>query len=151
MLRARATAGHGRHRSRRRASPVGALLSTVLVAGAVVFAVEPTGAASTWTITPSPSPFRPARTALSGVSCATPTSCFAVGRHFDINEDEPGTVIERWNGSSWSTILDVPNGSTNPHLNGVSCPTATFCVAVGEKASVVPIAKRWNGQQWKDI
>jgi hypothetical protein len=150
MVRERAARAQQGRRSRSSASAARVLLATVLVAGAVVFAIEPTGAATTWTITPSPSPFRPARTALSAVSCATPTSCFAVGRRFDINEDEPGLVIERWNGSTWSTVVNRTNASSNPHLNGVSCAKPNSCVAVGGKSSV-PIAKHWNGHQWKDI
>jgi len=127
-----------------------ALLAVSLTAGVVSFATPPAHAASAWTVAPSPSPFRPARTALAAVSCATPTSCFAVGRRFDPNEDEPGIVIERWNGSSWSTTVDNPMSLTNPHLVGVSCATPSSCVAVGEKSSA-PIAKRWNGHLWKDI
>ncbi len=95
---------------------------------------------------------------LSGVSCATATFCVAVGGHYFANSagfaDEQ-TLVEMWNGTSW-TIAKAPNPVVGERsLLGVSCPTTTFCVAVGQTV-VSPdsgelydqIIETWNGQRW---
>jgi hypothetical protein len=41
-----------------------------------------------------------------------------------------GTVIESWDGTSWS-VLHSPNRGMWSELDGVSCASATACIAVG--------------------
>lgn len=66
----------------------------------------------------------------SGVSCASGTSCTAVGRFGG------GLHAERWNGSHWaSRRIATPAGATNVALNGVSCTSASHCIAVGSFAA----------------
>ena len=149
MRRQHAATGDARQRFRPgRAVVARVLLAVGLVAATVAFAAEPAGAASAWTVSPSPSPFRPEHIALASVSCATPTSCFAVGRRFDINEDEFGVVIERWNGTTWSIMV---NSTTNATLNGVSCAGVKSCLAIGRNEQQLPFSKRWNGTKWTTV
>ena len=73
---------------------------------------------------------------LNGVSCASASFCVAVGNHFDGALGTYQVLIETWDGTAWSVVPGTPNatdgnGATNNHLSGVSCPTTTFCVAVG--------------------
>ena len=64
------------------------------------------------------------------MSCSSPGACTAVGV-FD-NLPGTGTLVERWNGTSWSIQASAnPAGAFTSVLFGVSCPAATFCVAVG--------------------
>jgi len=42
---------------------------------------------------------------LYGVACASPSTCFAVGTK---NGDAPNSLIQRWNGTSWTS-------SPHPH------------------------------------
>jgi hypothetical protein len=67
---------------------------------------------------------------LTGVSCTGPASCMASGTA--ASEDSDSTLAEQWNGSSWSltTAATVPDG-TDAEFAGVSCTTATNCMAVG--------------------
>jgi hypothetical protein len=59
----------------------------------------------------------------------------------------------RWNGVTWSTwtvprpVVDrSPDDAT---LYGVSCPSATDCIAVGsDDVADEPLAERWNGKRW---
>ncbi|HEV2450705.1 MAG TPA: hypothetical protein VGS62_02105, partial [Streptosporangiaceae bacterium] len=87
---------------------------------------------------------------LGRVSCTSATACEVVG-------DSSGgsglvTLAERWNGTSW-TIQTTPNasGEASNQLNGLSCPSATTCTAVGSSANgtnTVPLAETWNGTSW---
>jgi len=53
-----------------------------------------------WSIVSSPNPYRGRSSALSGVSCATATSCFAVGHYYRVATQT--TLIERWDGKAWT-------------------------------------------------
>jgi hypothetical protein len=65
---------------------------------------------------------------MTGVSCAGPTFCIAVG-----------TQTERWNGKTWSKIAPAGGGA-------VSCVSATSCLAVGGAS-----ASQWNGKAWSKV
>ena len=84
---------------------------------------------TSWSTMPSPNA-QSATTATSDVSCATTTSCVAVGRY--LNGANGRTLVERWTGTTWSIVTSPnPTGSTNSLLKGVSCPSASSCIAVG--------------------
>jgi hypothetical protein len=87
---------------------------------------------------------------LWGVSCATAQWCAAVGVYL-----LPGynTMAFIWNGSTWtSTQIPLPGGSSRLHeLNGVSCLSPTWCVAVGRYNDGVAdrsMVLQWNGSTW---
>ena len=84
-------------------------------------------------------------------SCATASSCMAVGQ-VSVGQNPPAGA-EHWNGTSWSTQQIVnPAGATFGFMDGVSCPAANSCIAVGVylagKQPLIPIAERWNGKRW---
>ena len=83
---------------------------------------------------------------LSAVDCTSATDCVAVG-HADTGGSR-STLAAHWNGTSW-TITPTPNpaGSTLSSLNGVSCPRAGVCFAVGGSSSG-PLVELWNGVSW---
>jgi hypothetical protein len=96
---------------------------------------------------------------LSAVSCADVGDCAAVGYYIT----EAGvyqTLIESSSGSGWSIVSspDVPNSTGNPldnQLNGVSCPSADDCMAVGNTNGegdgtgvAQTLAEQWNGTSW---
>jgi hypothetical protein len=66
------------------------------------------------------------RSSLYGVSCASPTTCFAGGDYQQPGSDR--TIVDRYNGTSWSIAY---RPSLSGVLRGVSCTSATSCVAVG--------------------
>jgi hypothetical protein len=104
---------------------------------------------SKWSMVTSPNPGTPAANGLDGVSCASPTSCVAVGSS-DVNPTAT-PLAEKWNGTSW-TLTTLPDDAlASSGLNGVSCPSATFCLAVGvghTGASEGTFADKWNGTTW---
>jgi len=86
-----------------------------------------------WTGQRVADPPRSQATALSGVSCVTPSVCAAVG-YWSANTDAfpSHTLAERWNGSSW-VVQPSPNptGASLNSLAAVDCPSPMSCVAVG--------------------
>ena len=105
-------------------------------------------AAPTWSVTASPDVA--SSDVLYGVSClsSTPT-CTAVG--YSTTGSTVQTLVERWNGSSWS-IIPSPNPDTIlSSLLGVSCTSTTFCMAVGFSGccgSHITLSELWNGSTW---
>jgi hypothetical protein len=95
-----------------------------------------------WTVQPTPNPDPSTEAYLLQVSCASATSCLAVGNY--ANGATGGQIAEAWNGTSW-TLLNVsfPPGQ----INGLSCLSATDCVAVGNNGTGV-MAETWNGSAW---
>jgi hypothetical protein len=86
-------------------------------------------------------------TSLVSVSCTSDTSCVAVG-----GDDSGAPLAEGWNGTSWSvqSTASVP-GATVTGLEGVSCPGANTCQAIGvEKGAgnYLPLAEASNGSSW---
>jgi len=97
-----------------------------------------------WTLAPGPAVSGSAP-ALSSVSCASPTSCTAVGM---VSQRSVGftPLLEQLNGTTWSrtALTNVTTGT----LDGVSCRSTTDCVAVGTVFGPAALAERWNGQSW---
>jgi hypothetical protein len=85
---------------------------------------------------------------LNGVSCRSASSCVAVGFGQNSNRVEQ-TLIESWNGSRWSMVPSPNAGTEDNVLNGVSCVSATFCVAVGDQDALAnTLIETWNGSKW---
>ena len=85
---------------------------------------------------------------LTGVSCVTSAFCTAVG--WDINPEggsgNPTTMAEIWDGTAWTIEPTAPLTGTS-QFNGVTCSSATECVAVGTQNGQ-PLAETWNGSTW---
>jgi hypothetical protein len=94
---------------------------------------------------------------LAAVSCASATSCTAVGSAWRYREAEgvevETSLAERWDGTKW-TVQSVPTPAEAelPALFDVSCPSATQCTAVGSShwlaGGRVATLVRWNGTAW---
>jgi hypothetical protein len=104
-----------------------------------------------WSVTPSPN-LPGTINLLSGVSCTSAAACVAVGTH---HENISQTLVEQWDGTNWSIVASPsPGTSYNAFngLNGVSCVSATRCVAVGEyydgAASLPTLVETWDGTNW---
>src|SRR3984957_21042906 len=86
---------------------------------------------TTWSIQHVPMPPGGTHSALDAVSCSSASACTAVGSYTS-NLGDQVTLAERWNGSAWSVqSTPGPSGATRSILAGVSCGSATSCVAVG--------------------
>jgi hypothetical protein len=107
-----------------------------------------------WTIEPVASPgSRATEISLASVSCASATSCVAVGSYQNSAGIEK-SLTEVWDGSDWALVRSPnPSGEEVSSLEGVSCRSANSCVAVGYWSSVSQVlhtlAERWNGTTWE--
>ena len=105
---------------------------------------------STWSITASPNASTNRDNQLTGISCASPTACVAVGDYS--NGSHGQTLVETWDGSAWS-LASSPNTSPmqNNQLSGVTCTSPTACVAVGSYFNGTngqTLVETWNGSTW---
>jgi hypothetical protein len=86
------------------------------------------------------------------VSCPAASMCLAVGSHVPgDNLDAPGYPwAAAWNGSRWSTVSPPRSAGSGSEggLGGVSCVSATSCIAVGSTPATQPLAYAWNGTGW---
>jgi hypothetical protein len=114
----------------RRTRGAGLLLA---VAGIVMFAAGPAGAATGWTVLPTPA----SSASQNAVSCAGSGSCLSVSKN--------GAALKYSNGT-WKAVA-TPAGAV---MLGVACPTSTYCIAVGQvrkgtSGATSAAAWRWNG------
>ena len=99
-----------------------------------------------WTIQATPDPPQGGGS-LSGVSCSSASACTAVGASHAFTPTAT-TLAERWDGTRW-TIQATPNPPQGGGgLNGVACPSASTCTAVGE-SNAGTLAERWDGTSWR--
>jgi len=110
---------------------------TGLIVVVAALALAPAALADGWTLQSAATESSWVNSELDGVSCPypgtySPTSpCFA-GGFAEAAGGARRALIERWTGSAWSIdFVAGPAGSTGSSLSGISCPTTTFCMAVG--------------------
>jgi hypothetical protein len=100
-----------------------------------------------WKVVPNPE--RTDHAQLMGVSCASKMSCTAVGFYL-----KPGhgnhALVEHWDGRRWKLqSAAISAASHQSQLDGVTCVSRSFCVAVGSDGSQrPPLIERWNGKTW---
>ncbi len=105
---------------------------------------------SSWSIVASPNPTGSSYTSLSGVSCTSASFCMATGTYY--TSSGGGTLAESWNGTSWSIVASPnPTSGNYTSLSGVSCTSASFCMATGGYSASSggdTLAESWNGSSW---
>ena len=86
-----------------------------------------------WSMVTAPNTSPSENNLLESVSCAGANFCVAVGSYY--NGTDVQTLVDQWDGSSWS-IVSSPNQANanqpNDSLGSASCVTGSFCIAVGE-------------------
>jgi Regulator of chromosome condensation (RCC1) repeat/Fibronectin type III domain len=88
---------------------------------------------------------------MTGVSCTSATFCEAVGWVYEGAYDYQ-TVIETWNGMTWTQVPSPSPGPDAEELYAVSCTSSTFCEAVGvyfdsavDNGAYIPLVETLNG------
>ncbi len=121
---------------------------TICLLGSAITLVAGTAEASpsSWSVTPSADPG--VYNSFGGVSCSTPTSCFAVGGSAT-GGLHGETLVESWNGTTWSVVASPNRG--NDLLTAVSCVTPDYCVAIGSHGNRVTLIESWNGTTWSIV
>ena len=105
---------------------------------------------TTWSLTDTPNTSPDVDNQLFGVSCVSTDFCLSVGQV--VNPSTTDALIEMWDGTSWSLVKPPATGpDVNQTLNGISCLSTTFCVAVGQTATTdvtQTLVLQWNGTAW---
>ncbi|MGN6872784.1 MAG: hypothetical protein ACTHMY_30710 [Solirubrobacteraceae bacterium] len=138
---------------RRTAPGRGSRVAFVGVMVALVAAVlAPAALASGWSLQTVPNEPFTTGNFLDGVSCSATNNCFAVGG--EKSGGQPSFLVQHYNGSNWAVqTFAGPAGVTFSQLTGVSCPTNSFCMAVGSYSPAagarVPLVFTFNGSSWQ--
>ena len=95
------------------------------------------------------------------VACVSGSDCWAVGAILGVagSGNPTGTLIENWNGTSWSIVPSanpVAPGVVGAVLQGVTCSSASNCMAVGYAtddtgANLNALIEQWNGSAWSIV
>ena len=93
---------------------------------------------------------------LYGVTALAANNVWAVGNDAGTNTIQ--TLIEHWNGSSWSVVSSSGPGLVINRLNGVAAISANNIWAVGDdsrsaapSAQFAPLVEHWNGSNWSVV
>jgi hypothetical protein len=103
---------------------------------------------SAWSIESTPEPGGASAGELTGLDCASTSTCVAVG-DYTASTGAQHTLAEGRDGTGW-TIQSTPNPATHASsiFTAVSCPSASVCTAVGDSfdinAGEVPLAERYS-------
>jgi hypothetical protein len=91
---------------------------------------------------------------LNAVSCFSTSFCMAVGDTIN-GSFVTQTTTEKWNGTKWSVAKSKNTVSTQDNfLWGVSCSTASFCMAVGyydKGAGEYGLTEKWSSSAWSVV
>ena len=94
----------------------------------------------------------PARDFLRGAAGVAPDDVWAVGTSVGIGSPDL-TLVEHWDGTTWS-LVNAPNpGANGNDLEGVSASDANDVWVVGARVNKgafyqVPLTMHWNGAKW---
>lgn len=84
------------------------------------------------------------------MSCPTVSDCFAVGEH-EPSQQTGRTLVERWNGKSWTVVSSPSVASSLSKLYAITCAAHNACAAVGSYLGTqgsATLAEMWSGTSW---
>ena len=129
---------------------IAALLALIEVSPAQASTLGPVPL--TWAVSPSPNPMVGTGYDLNGISCLSDSHCFAVGNSaIGFN---PQTLVESWDGSTWTVSPSPSPSATQNYLRGVSCLSDTSCVAdgyYGGATNYETLVETWDGTSWSVV
>ena len=105
-----------------------------------------------WSVVPSPN--GSSSSALSGVAVVSASNIWAVGSSGN-QMSGAQTLIEHWNGTSWSVVTSPNPGSIYNTLYGVTAVSASNIWAVGYYVKTTGVTltliEHWNGTSWSVV
>lgn len=108
---------------------------------------------SVWSVVPSPSPGA-LQNILFGVTAISDADVWGVGADQDAN-GLWHTLTEHWNGTAWSVVNAVDQGSTGNQFYAVQALATNNVYAVGQQAnSAFPneaLIEHWDGRSWSVV
>jgi len=107
---------------------------------------------TTWSIITSPNPSSSSVNRLISVTAITVNDVWTVGDSFPFSSIGTKTLIEHWNGTTWSIVPNKSPGTFSAGLSGVAAVSASDVWAVGNyQNSSGPfrtLIEHWNGESW---
>src|SRR6266566_2892337 len=92
---------------------------------------------------------------LAGVAAVSSKDIWAVGGHYDSSSGQILSLIENWNGTSWSVVPSPNAGSVENSLFGVAAISSTDVWAVGSyfnySGTGGALIENWNGTSWSVV
>ncbi len=108
---------------------------------------------SRWKVVTSPSPGS-FYNSLSAVTAVSPTNIWAVGSQGSL-QGTSTTLIEHWDGTSWSVVPSPNVGTYGNGLEAVTALSSSDVWTVGEYANTnyggYTLIERWDGTQWSVV
>ncbi len=133
--------------SARLCTAVGGVTTRAGAAATLAERLTPAG----WTPQRMPTPQAATEVQLTGVACASPSSCTAAG-WFEAGGFQV-MLTERWDGARWVIgRTRYPAGAREVQLTDVACPSPSACTAVGSFTDTgglnEPLAEHWTPHGW---
>lgn len=110
---------------------------------------------STWSIVPSPSPGEGFGILFSGITAVSTNDVWAVGQGDPSGLN--GTLIQNWNGTSWSVIPapGFPDGDTALATSAISAAdiwtVGAYFISNAEGSAAQTAAWHWDGTSWSIV
>ncbi len=110
-----------------------------------------------WSVVPAATAPAPEGTYLSSVTCTSASNCWAVGSVMGADGNPASTLVDRWDGSRWSTVPSADPSAAGQELTDVTCLGAADCWATGAasessgnllNSGTSPLIEAWNGSGW---
>jgi hypothetical protein len=106
-----------------------------------------------WSIVSSPN-VGTSNNVLTGVADSSSRNSWAVGNYVNTSGANQ-TLIEQWNGTSWSVVSSPNVGTTNNFLNSVAISSSTDVWTVGDYTNSSNVnqtlTEQWNGTSWSVV
>jgi hypothetical protein len=115
---------------------------------------------NSFTTQPVPAPGKASVLFPADLSCSSSKNCAVVGFGFNLSASSTSVpsifgFLQVWNGSAWKVAQWAgPKGANFALLLGVSCTSASNCVAVGASGtnnSGAAASFTWNGTHWSPV
>jgi putative hemolysin len=131
--------------------------AVVVLCGAALAGMPVAAGALTWTQEKTLSPSS-RESLLLEVSCPSAGECVAVGTYYNATKKRTEPLIERLSGGTWTeeSSASIPSSATSGTLNGVSCPSSSFCMASGgyiDSTGTQGFAEKYTSvsKKWEEV
>ncbi len=109
-----------------------------------------------WALVPSYVATSPSGGYVAALTCVSADDCWASGSTTDDNGLPSSSLMQHWDGSSWSVVSTPPMPGVQGILSSLTCLSSQQCWAVGstgtpggeQSYNPVPVVEAWNGSAW---
>jgi hypothetical protein len=114
---------------------------------------------SSWSIVASP--ITSSYAILANITCMSSSQCWAVGYYYagygdPLSLTSSQTLIEQWDGASWSIVPSPSPGTRYNQLGGIACSSTSDCWTVGQYGNSNgggggTLVEHWSGNSWSVV